>query len=235
VKRDPELFLQQYHPPVIIDEIQYAPELLPYIKTRIDRERTSGQYFLIGSRMFRMMKHISESLAGRVGLLEMYGLTQSEIEGSKETTFRPNKIKIGRNDETITTVFDKIFRGGMPQMIIDPELTPESYFGSYMQTYIERDIRDLIAVQNESKFMRFISCVAARTGQELNLSDMAKDVGIDSKTADSWLSLMVTSGLVYLLQPYSGNTIKRIVKRPKIYFMDTGLACWKHMFSTNRT
>lgn len=233
-RNDPELFLQQYPAPVIIDEIQYAPELLPYIKIRIDEHRTPGQYFLTGSQMFRLMKNVSESLAGRVGILSLYGLSRSEILNTNESPFLPNQ-KIERvTEETITTVFDKIYRGSMPPMIIDPELTPESYFGGYMQTYIERDIRDLVEIRNESKFLKFVSSAAARTGQELNLSDIGKDVGIDNKTVDHWLSLLVTSGLVFLLQPYSGNTIRRIVKRPKLYFMDTGLACYLSLWNSPR-
>ena len=233
-KNDPELFLQQYKPPVIIDEIQYAPELLPYIKIQIDRDRKPGQYYLTGSQMFRMMKNVSESLAGRAGLLSLYGFSRSEIFRKEETPFLPSNQLHEKSPETITTIFDRIYRGSMPQMVIDEGLSPEAYFGEYLQTYLERDIRDLLEIKNESKFQRFISCAAVRTGQELNLSDIAKDVGIDSKTADSWLSLLVTSGLVYLLQPYSGNTIKRIVKRPKIYFMDTGLACYLSLWNDPR-
>jgi len=234
-KNDPELFLQQYSAPVIIDEIQYAPELLPYIKMRIDNDRKPGQYFLTGSQMFRLMRDVSESLAGRAGILSMYGMTRNEISGFPEIPFRPDKVSLQKSKETLKSVFDKIYRGGMPQLISDPELTEESYFGEYMQTYIERDIRDVTEIRNELKFQKFISCAAVRTGQELNLADMAKDVGIDAKTAESWLSLMVTSGLVYLLHPYSGNTIKRIVKRPKLYFMDTGLACYLSLWNNPRT
>ena len=233
-RNDPELFLQQYPAPVIIDEIQYAPELLPFIKIRIDENTAPGQYFLTGSQMFRLMKNVSESLAGRVGILSLYGLSRAEILSTKESPFLPDHNLEIMTEETITTVFDKIYRGSMPKMIIDPKLTPESYFGGYMQTYIERDIRDLVEIKNESKFQKFISSIAVRTGQELNLSDIGKDVGIDSKTVDHWLSLLVTSGLVYLLQPYSGNTIKRIVKRPKLYFMDTGLACYLSLWNDPR-
>ena len=230
-RTDPELFLQQYKPPVIIDEIQYAPELLPYIKILIDNDRTPGQFYLTGSQMFLMMKNVSESLAGRVGLLSLYGFSRAEILKRDETTFLPeNKLSVWSN-ETITSVFERIYRGSMPQMVIDEGLAPESYFGEYMQTYIERDIRDILEIKNESKFQKFISCTAARTGQELNLSDIAKDVGIDSKTADAWMSLLTTTGLVYLLLPYSGNVIKRIVKRPKLYFMDTGLACYLSLWN----
>ncbi|MBQ7433226.1 MAG: ATP-binding protein [Lachnospiraceae bacterium] len=233
-RTDPELFLQQYPAPIIIDEIQYAPELLPYVKIRIDENRVPGQFFLTGSQMFRLMKNVTESLAGRTGILSLYGLSRSEILGTEEIPFLPSNKMTLKSTETISTVFDKIYRGSMPQMIIDPDLTPESYFGEYLQTYLERDIRDLLEIKNESKFLKFLSCVAVRTGQELNLNDLGKDIGIDTKTAESWLSLLVSSGLVYLLQPYSNNTIKRIVKRPKLYFMDTGLACYLSLWNNPR-
>ena len=233
-RSDPELFLQQYPAPVVIDEVQYAPELLPYIKIQIDNNRQNGQYILSGSQMFRLMKNVSESLAGRTGILSLYALSRAEIYGTEEVPFLPSSELTMKHDETITSIFDRIYRGSMPQMIIDPELTPDAYFGEYMQTYMERDIRELIEIKNESKFLKFIACAAARTGQELNLSDIAKDVGIDSKTVDNWISLLVTSGLVYLLQPYSGNTIKRILKRPKMYFMDTGLACYLSLWNNPR-
>lgn len=231
---DPELFLQQYPAPVIIDEVQYAPQLLPYIKILIDNDRQNGRFFLTGSQMFRLMKNVSESLAGRVGILSLYAFSRAEIYGTEEVPFLPSGKLFLKHEETITTIFDRIYRGCMPQMVIDPALTPDAYFGEYMQTYIERDIRQLIEIKNESKFLKFLSCAAARTGQELNLSDIGKDVGIDSKTADSWLSLLVTSGLVFLLQPFSANTIKRIVKRPKLYFMDTGLACYLSLWNDPR-
>ncbi|SMC37974.1 hypothetical protein SAMN06296952_0835 [Oscillospiraceae bacterium] len=233
-KTDPELFLQQYAPPVIIDEIQYAPELLPYIKIKVDEQRKNGQFYLTGSQMFNMMNNVSESLAGRVGILSMYSMSRSEIEGRRSVPFNPSTVKDLTSDDVISDIFDKILRGGMPQIISDPGLSYEDYYGSYMQTYIERDIRDLINIRNEGKFIRFISCVAARTSQEVNLADIAKDVEIDRKTADNWLSILVTSGLVVLLNPYYGNTIKRIVKRPKLYFMDTGLACYLSMWNNAR-
>ena len=233
-KEDPELFLQQYSAPVIIDEIQYAPELLTYIKIKVDEKGENGMYYLTGSQMFHMMHNVSESLAGRVGILSMYSLSRSEIEDRESEPFNPSKIQDTKSDDTITEIFKKILRGGMPRLISDPELSQEDYYGSYIQTYMERDIRDLINIKDESKFIKFISCAAARTSQEVNLSDIAKDVGIDGKTADSWLSILVSSGVALLLPPYSGNTIKRIVKRPKLYFMDTGLACYLSMWNNAR-
>lgn len=233
-KEDPEFFLQQYSPPVIIDEIQYAPELLPFIKIKVDEAGNNGMYYLTGSQMFHMMNEVSESLAGRVRILSMYSLSRAEIEGRDSLPFNPSNISVMNSDDKISDIFEKILKGGMPQLIGDPGLGMEDYFGSYVQTYMERDIRDLINIKNENKLTKFISCVAARTSQELNLADIAKDIDIDRKTADSWLSILVTSGVVVLLQPYSGNTIKRIVKRPKLYFMDTGLACYLSMWNNAR-
>lgn len=234
-REDPELFLQQYQAPLIIDEIQYAPELLSYIKIRVDQAHRNGLYYLTGSQMFHLMKNVSESLAGRVGILSMYSLSRAEIEGRTCVPFLPDKVKMLTSADTITEIFEKIYRGGMPRMAADKELLPEDYFGAYMQTYLERDIRDLITVRDEGKFLKFISCTAARTSQEVNLTDLGKDVDIDRKTAEGWLSILVSSGLVYLLPPYSGNTVKRIIKRPKLYFMDTGLACYLALWNSPRT
>ena len=230
-KGDPELFLQQYSAPLIIDEIQYAPELLSYIKIKVDETDEMGRYYLTGSQMFNMMKNVSESLAGRIGILSMYSLSRAEIEGRDSIPFNPVETGNIVSEDTVSEIFNKIIKGGMPKLISDPDLSQEDYFGSYVQTYIERDIRDLISIKNENKFLRFISCVAARTSQEVNLADVAKDVDIDRKTADNWLSIMISSGIVVLLQPYSGNTIKRLVKRPKLYFMDTGLACYLSLWN----
>ncbi len=234
-REDPELFLQQYQPPLIIDEIQYAPELLPYIKIRTDQAQRNGMYYLTGSQMFHMMKNVSESMAGRIGILSMYSLSRAEMENRESEPFLPGRIRSCESTDTITDIFEKIYRGGMPRMVTDRELLPEDYFGAYMQTYIERDIRDLITIKDENKFLKFISCAAARVSQEVNLADMAKDIEIDRKTADGWLSILVSSGLIYLLRPYSGNTIKRIIKRPKLYFMDTGLACYLTLWNNARS
>lgn len=234
-KEDPELFLQQYPAPLIIDEIQYAPELLPFIKIRVDESGQNGRYYLTGSQMFHMMKRVSETLAGRAGLLSLYSLSRAEIEGRESTPFHPERVGHVVSDDSVSEIFEKIMKGGMPGLIRDPELSAEDFYGSYVQTYLERDIRDLIQIKDESRFIRFVSCAAARTSQEVNLADMAKDVGIDRKTAESWLSILVTSGLVILLSPYSGNTIKRIIKRPKMFFMDTGLACYLSLWNNARS
>ena len=230
-KEDPELFLQQYPTPLIIDEIQYAPELFPYIKIRVDEAQEKGMYYLTGSQKFHMMNSVSESLSGRAGILSMYSMSRAETEDYESVPFLPSSVKNISSQDNIRSVFEMILRGSMPAMVTDPELDPENFYGSYMQTYIERDIRYLINVKDEGKFLKFISCAAARTGQEVNVDDISKDVGIDRKTADQWLSVLVSSGLVFLLNPYSGNTVKRIVKRPKLYFMDTGLACYLSMWN----
>lgn len=234
-KSDPELFLQQYKTPLIIDEIQYAPELLPFIKINVDKNNASGEYFLTGSQMFHAMKNVSESLAGRIAIFSLFSLSYSEITGKTSKAFLPEETPFSEQKRTISEVFEQIYRGGMPKLAADSEISPEDYFGSYMQTYLERDIRDLINIKNEEKFLKFISCVAARTAQEVNLSDISKEIGIDSKTAEKWLSVLVSSGIVVLLSPFSANTVKRIVKRPKLYFMDTGLACYLSLWNNPRT
>lgn len=169
-----------------------------------------------------------------MGILSMYSLSCAEIEGRRNPPFSVDALPVPYVPQSVTEVFDKIYRGGMPKMAVDSALSPEDFYGSYMQTYLERDSRDLVKIKDETKFLRFLSCAAARTGQEVNLADMGKDVEIDKNTAESWLSILVSSGLVYLLNPYSGNTIKRVVKRPKLYFMDTGLACYLSLWNNPR-
>ncbi len=234
-RQDPELFLQTYQPPLIIDEIQYAPELFPYIKIRVDNDNTAGQYFLTGSQLFHLMQNVSESLAGRVGILRLYPLSRAEIFGYQEENFNPAKLPTIKQSEDVNQIFEHIHRGAMPSLIVNKKMSPEDYYGSYVQTYIERDIKSLAFIQNEDKFLKFMSTLAARTAQELNLSDISKDVGVDSKTIDRWISLLKTSGLVYLLTPYNNNAIKRIIKRPKIYFIDTGLACYLTLWNNPKS
>jgi hypothetical protein len=229
-RTDPELFLQRYPVPLVIDEIQYAPQLLPWIKIRIDESAKNGRYFLTGSQLFSMMRDVGESLAGRIGLLNIFSLSNNEIRGLTETPFVPDMAAAIRRSEAyktdISSVFRAVFHGSMPRMITDDTLEPELFYSSYLQTYLERDIRDLVSIRDENRFLRFVSSAAARSAQELVYEDLARDAEIDAKTANAWLSLLVSSGLAYLLQPYHSNAIKRIVKRPKLYFMDTGLCCY---------
>ena len=238
-KEDPDLFLENHKIPLIIDEIQYATELLPYIKMRVDKARLesfkndtnpNGLYFLTGSQMFSMMQNVSESLAGRVGIIDMYGLSYSEIIGEEQDYFLPtlSHCKLRENNKSPDTleVFEKIVRGSFPALYQNTDISTETFYNSYLRTYLERDIRDMITIKEETKFLTFMSAVAARTGQELNYESLARDAEIDSKTAKNWLSLLRTSGLVFLLQPYSNNPTSRVIKSPKIYFTDTGLACY---------
>lgn len=244
-KNDPELFLKKYQPPVIIDEIQYATELLPYIKIIVDEKRleddknSNGMFILTGSQIFKMMKDVSESLAGRVSVLSLYGLSTNEMFKEEDTQFIPNFDYIKKREDkrklSLSELFEIIYRGQFPKLIKDHELDTQEFYSGYLQTYLERDIRDLITIKEETKFLKFISSIAVRTGQELVYDDIAKEVEIDIKTAQSWLSILRTSGLVYLLQPYSNNAIKRIIKRPKVYFMDTGLACFLAKYVDSQT
>ena len=245
-KNDPLLFLKKYNTPVIIDEIQYAPELLPYIKLAVDEadykkrpNDSTGLFTLTGSQLFPMMKNVSESLAGRVSVMQLCTLSENEIRGCDDTPFLPSFEQIMQKENKRkyedTWLFDAIFRGKFPRLISQPGIDANEYYSGYLQTYLERDIRDMITIRDESRFSRFLSCAAARTGQELVYEDIAKDVEVDIKTAQSWMSLLKASGLVYFLQPYSNNAIKRIIKRPKLYFLDTGLACFLAKYVDSRT
>ena len=237
---DPENFLRLHEPPLIIDEFQYATNLLSYIKIKVDElrrkelfsDQTSNKtlYYLTGSQVFQTLKNVSESLAGRIGILELHPFSTREIYGLQEDCFIPNidslKKKEALNYEPLCKVFDRILKGSYPALYNNTENNLENFYSSYIKTYIERDIRELINIKDEIKFFKFISSVAARTGQEYNASDIAKDLGIDNKTVDEWMSILKNTFLVYLLQPYSNNILNRAIKRPKIYFMDTGLACY---------
>ncbi len=237
---DPELFLRSYETPLIIDEFQYAPNLLTYIKIKVDESRKKSMfetkeevgtlYYLTGSQVFETMKDVSESLAGRVGILDLYGFSTREINNEKDITFIPD-IELLRERKklpilTMPKLFERIINGSYPDVVNATEEIREKFYESYIRTYIERDVRKLINIKDETKFIKFISSVAARTSQEYNASDIAKDVEIDSKTAEEWLSILKNTNLVYMLNSYSNNNIKKIVKRPKLYFMDTGLACY---------
>lgn len=246
---DPELFLRTYEMPLIIDEFQYAPNLLSYIKIIVDKKRLenlknnsvmcNGLFYLTGSQAFETMENVTESLAGRIAVLDMNGLTNRELENIEDEVFVPDLeiLKNKKSTEVLSTiqVFDKIIKGSYPEIYKNKELDRNEYFETYIRTYIERDIRQLINVQDEIKFLKFISNVAVRTGQELNLSDICNGIGITSVTAEKWLSILKNTGIVYLLQPYSNNSVARIVKKPKVYFMDTGLACYLAGYMDSKT
>ncbi|MGB4508727.1 MAG: ATP-binding protein [Syntrophomonadaceae bacterium] len=237
---DPELFLQRFKPPVIIDEIQYAPQLLPFIKMYVDRNSEKGAIWLTGSQTFHLMKNASESLAGRVGIVQLLGLSNSEIQKTSSTPFTTNpdqlmnKLK-SRTPQSLQEVFKRIHTGSMPALYSQDHINVEIFHSSYVQTYLQRDIRDLTQVGDELTFLRFLSSVAARTSQLVNYADLAKDTGISSPTAKQWLSILVSSGMVALIQPYYNNALKRIIKTPKMYFLDTGLCAYLTRWTTPET
>lgn len=230
---DPALFLQTHKTPLLIDEVQYAPQLFSYIKMAVDREKQNGMFWLTGSQKFHLMKGITESLAGRVAILDLLGLSQKEIEGkaAAQQPFLPTNewIDLVAGDATNFTVdkiYQRIWQSSFPALWNNQDISREIFYNSYLQTYIERDVKDILRVGNELTFYNFIRAVAARTGQLLNYADLARDVDVDQKTAKSWLSVLETSGLVKLLEPYHNNITKRIIKTPKLYFLDTGLVAF---------
>ena len=227
-KSDPELFLQRYAPPVLIDEVQYAPELFPYIKIIVDERKKPGDFWLTGSQMFKMMENVTETLAGRVGIVTMLGLSNSEICGNHFPAFEMDIPKLMERMNlaqamSVSEIFERIYKGSMPRLYEIDNVNLETYFESYLDTYISRDIRSLEQVANETDFIRFIQVAAARTATNVNYETLANEVGISAPTAKSWLSLLVSSGIVALIQPYSNNALKRVIKAPRMYFLDTGL------------
>lgn len=227
-KSDPELFLQRYAPPVLIDEVQYAPELFPYIKIIVDERKQKGDFWLTGSQMFKMMESVTETLAGRAGIVPMLGLTNSEINGQQFPPFEVNPEMLIKRLSTVkqmsvSAVFERIYKGSMPLIHQDANVNLQIFFESYLDTYISRDIRDLEQVANETAFMNFIKVVAARTATVVNYEALANEVGISAPTAKNWLSLLASCGIVALIQPYSNNALKRVLKSPRMYFLDTGL------------
>jgi len=227
-KNDPALFLQSYKTPLLIDEIQYAPELFPHIKMIVDREKRNGLFWLTGSQQFHLMKNVSETLAGRVAILELQGLSRIEKRSQPNAApFLPGaELSALGESMDIIQVYDVIIKGSYPALFAISGMDRSIFYASYLKTYIERDIRDLVRVADEHSFIKFIKVAAARTGQLLNYSDMAKDVDVSVNTIKSWISILETSGLIYLLKPYHNNITNRVVKTPKLYFLDTGLCCY---------
>ncbi len=233
-REDPRLFLSNNPVPVIFDEIQNVPELLPYIKTLVDEARITspgkakGMFWLTGSQQFHLMKGVSESLAGRIGILNLYGLSNAEIEGRRSQIFIPDIQSANVPAKSPIEVFERIWRGSYPEIATaNPDANMWSaFFQSYIQTYLMRDVRVLTQVADEHKFYDFLRAVAARTGQMLNYSSLARDADISQPTAKSYLSILETSGIVKLLYPYSRNKIRNMVSTPKLHMLDTGLAAF---------
>lgn len=234
-KEDPKLFLEKYSYPLLIDEIQYAPELFSYIKINVDNNNKNGMYWLAGSQQFSLMKNLSESLAGRVGILNLQGLSQREKYNLPiSEPFIPTNQYVEKQKNIkmdIHKLYSIIWKGSFPRYFSDPEIDWDTFYYSYVQTYIERDIREMTNV-NEILFLKFITILASRTGQELNYASIANDIGVSQPTVKNWISLLNTSGIIYLLQPYYSNLSNRLIKTPKLYFLDTGLISYLTKYNT---
>lgn len=240
-KTDPKMFFQLHKPPLLIDEVQYAPELFPYIKMTVDQRHDPGDFWLTGSQLFRMMEGVQESLAGRVALLHLPPLSQSELMGSPDSApFRVDLSLLARRQKERTVfdtpeVFRRIFTGGMPALAAGVYESTAIFYSSYIDTYMERDVRRLSSHIDSLKFLRFLRASAARAGQQVNYKGIADDAEIDQATAKSWLHILEALGIIFLLQPYSNNVLKRTVSTPKLYFYDTGLVCYLTRWSSPET
>lgn len=239
-KNDPELFLQLHKPPVLIDEVQYAPELFTYIKKYVDKNHEPGAFWLTGSQVFKLMRGVQESLAGRVAVLSLTSLSQAEISGGemKPFTIELEKLSERENERDKTDargIFERIYRGSMPAIVSGANSNSQIFYSSYLSTYIERDIRDLSDAIDSLKFLKFMTAAAARCGQMVNVADIAQDADINQTQAKNWLGILETLGIIFYLHPYSNNLLKRLVKTPKLYFYDTGLVCYLTKWSSADT
>ena len=239
-KNDPELFLQLHKPPILIDEVQYAPELFTYIKIHVDKSHNPGDFWLTGSQVFKLMHGVQESLAGRVAVLSLTSLSQAEMCEAQMEPFTidleslENRGKARKPADT-RGIYDRIFRGSMPAIVSGQNSNNQIFYSSYLATYIERDVKELSDAIDSLKFLQFITAVAARCGQMLNVADIARDADINQKQAKDWLGILETLGIIFYLHPYSNNLLKRLVKTPKLYFYDTGLICYLTKWSSADT
>lgn len=239
-KNDPELFLQLHKPPVLIDEVQYAPELFTYIKIYVDRNHNPGDFWLTGSQVFKLMRGVQESLAGRVAVLSLTSLSQAEICNGKMEPFTVDIEALltrakERKPADAREIFDRIFKGSMPAIVSGKNSNSQIFYSSYLTTYIERDVKELSDAIDSLKFLNFITAAAARCSQMLNIADIARDADISQKQAKDWLGILETLGIIFYLHPYSNNLLKRLVKTPKLYFYDTGLVCYLTKWSSAET
>ena len=236
-KNDPALFLQLHKPPVLIDEVQYAPELFTYIKIHVDTNQNPGDFWMTGSQVFRLMRGVQESLAGRVALLHLSPLSQREITGAPCVPFTTDMERLLAERDTIQPVttpelFARLWRGSMPGLVSGQTPDRNIFYSSYLSTYVERDVRDISGSVDALKFNRFVTAVAARCSQMLNYKALADDADIDMPTAKNWINILETLGIIFLLHPYSNNVLKRTIKTPKVYFYDTGLVCYLTRWSS---
>lgn len=232
-QNDPKLFLMNYTGKLIIDEIQYSPKLLSYIKMDVDNTNEYGKYWLTGSQRFELMKNVDETLAGRVAIIEMSTLSFAEKEKFESKIFNPTNIKLSRN-VTPNEIFEHIFNGGMPEYISN-KIDRNQFFDDYIRTYIERDVRQLTQVGDLLSFRKFMISVASRNGEILNYNSLSEDSDINVNTIKRWISILEASDIIYLLKPYSNNKLKRAIKSPKIIFLDSGLCAYLCGWNTKET
>lgn len=234
----PEMFMMLNPPPVIYDEVQRAPNLFRYIKIKCDESDERGLFCLSGSQPLELMEGVSESLSGRIGIIELSGLSMREIKGdSFNRSFVPTMEYVQERSKSVkpfNNIWEVIHRGGYPELQ-NPEVDWSVFYSSYIKTYLERDVRSLSAVQNLDDFRKFMIAVAARTGQMINYANIADEVGKDQSTIKRWLSVLEASGIIYLLEPFSSSVLKRAIKTPKVYFRDTGLAAYLTRWLTPET
>ncbi len=237
-KRDPAMFLQLHPTPIMIDEVQYAPELFSYIKMEIDKGAAPGTYWLTGSQAFKLMELAQESLAGRVAILHMHGLSQHEIYGSGNCEpFTLDLAALAQRQKTnapadITGIYERIWQGSMPGLVSGKFTDRDVFYSGYLQTYIDRDVKEQVQVSDSLLFRDFVRAAACRAGQMLNVHDIAQDVGVSDDTAKRWLQVLEKSDVIFFLRPYSNNLLKRTVKTPKMYFFDTGLVAYLTRYSS---
>lgn len=241
-KHDPLLFLQQYPPPVLIDEVQYAPELFPALKQMVDRDPVPGGVWLTGSQSFPLMKGVSESLAGRVAVLNLLGFSAREADRRSPgiAPFLPGDTGLAQRKKSpaptaLGPIYERIWQGSYPALVTGRVRDRDLFYRSYVQTYLQRDVRDLLKVGDLDLFMRFLKAVAARTGQLLNFSDLARDCGISVNTARNWLAVLQASHQVYLLPAWHSNLSKRLYTTPKLHVLDTGLCAYLTEWSSPAT
>lgn len=234
----PEMFMMLNPPPVIYDEVQRAPNLFRYIKIKCDESDERGLFCLSGSQPLELMEGVSESLSGRIGIIELSGLSMREIKGdSFNRSFVPTMEYVQERSKSVkpfNNIWEVIHRGGYPELQ-NPEVDWSVFYSSYIKTYLERDVRSLSAVQNLDDFRKFMIAVVARTGQMINYANIADEVGKDQSTIKRWLSVLEASGIIYLLEPFSSSVLKRAIKTPKVYFRDTGLAAYLTRWLTPET
>lgn len=239
-KNDPKLFLQLHKPPVFIDEVQYAPELFPYIKIYVDEHQQAGDFWLTGSQIFKLMDGVQESLAGRVCLLHMSPLSQAEACGCTSEPFTVDFERLLMRSKSVAPasiqeIFERIWRGGMPAIVSGVKKEQAAVYSSYISTYIDRDVKEIADRVDSFKFLNFVTVVAALTSQMVNYKTIADAVEISVPTVKNWLNILERLGIIFYLHPYSNNLLKRMVTKPKLYFYDSGLVAYLTKWTDSET